>query len=434
MPSGLQALFGSAANLIRNDGTSVPVAYLSELKYVLLYFSAHWCPPCQRFTPKLVEFYKVLRNEHKDVDIVYLSSDKSEAEFNQYFAKMPWLALPFDERNIKTKLSGKFKVEGIPTLLLLNSDGVVISKDATQRVATPDTVEEALADFPWIPPTLTEVLQGAVITTKDGRTLSLADLQALDSFAMYFTAHWCGPCRAFTPHLMKVYANLKKASPKTEIIFISSDRDQAMYDEYYATMPWAALEFGSAVKGRLSNLCEVEGIPSLVTVDAKTMTIVNLNARGAAMGDVNGTQFPWVPQPLPVLLELTMDEQKVAALNENVCYFLSLPEDESLAKFKTIIDAFATAATDVDEFRKGQETSDLRVTFFNVDAGEGSELLHRVVTLTKAPIQGLRSKPHIIATRLGPGKFVEVLSEGLESPESVANFAKAFYSKASADE
>ena len=30
---------------------------------VLYYFSAHWCPPCRRFTPMLAEFYKVKNSQ-----------------------------------------------------------------------------------------------------------------------------------------------------------------------------------------------------------------------------------------------------------------------------------------------------------------------------------------------------------------------------------
>ncbi|RLG30214.1 hypothetical protein DRO03_05040 [Methanosarcinales archaeon] len=43
---------------------------------------------------------------------------------------------------------------------------------------------------------------------------------------VYFSAHWCPPCRAFTPNLVKFYNSLKKADKPFEIIFVSSDRDK----------------------------------------------------------------------------------------------------------------------------------------------------------------------------------------------------------------
>ena len=38
------------------DGT-VKTADAIKDKYVAVYFSAHWCPPCRGFTPKLSEWY-----------------------------------------------------------------------------------------------------------------------------------------------------------------------------------------------------------------------------------------------------------------------------------------------------------------------------------------------------------------------------------------
>lgn len=75
-----------------------------EGKTVGLYFSAHWCPPCRGFTPKLAEFYKK-HHEDKNFEIVFVSSDKNEAEFKEYFNEMPWLALPFSERSRKVRIA-----------------------------------------------------------------------------------------------------------------------------------------------------------------------------------------------------------------------------------------------------------------------------------------------------------------------------------------
>lgn len=95
----LQSSLGE--KVIRNDGTEVEVKSLFGSGKVLgLYFSAHWCPPCRQFTPQLAEFYKELRKkaEGKDFEIVFLSSDRSDTDFNKYFEEMPWLALPHANR------------------------------------------------------------------------------------------------------------------------------------------------------------------------------------------------------------------------------------------------------------------------------------------------------------------------------------------------
>merc|ERR1711939_610371 len=78
-------------------------------KAIGIYFSAHWCPPCRGFTPKLAEFYK---DGLKDkMEIFFVSSDRDQASFDEYFAEMPWQALPFDKRKEKNFLSdGRSKV------------------------------------------------------------------------------------------------------------------------------------------------------------------------------------------------------------------------------------------------------------------------------------------------------------------------------------
>ena len=60
-----------SVNLIKADGTKKPSSEaLAGKDIILIYFSAHWCPPCRGFTPILKDFYEVcahiyLRNWRK---------------------------------------------------------------------------------------------------------------------------------------------------------------------------------------------------------------------------------------------------------------------------------------------------------------------------------------------------------------------------------
>merc|ERR1712130_649746 len=105
-------------------------------KYVGIYFSAHWCPPCRGFTPVLAESYKA-----------YLGADKTDFEnaFTGYFGEMPWKALPFSLRDKKTALSDKYGVRGIPTFVLLDKDGSTITKDGRSNVMS----DKTFSKFPW---------------------------------------------------------------------------------------------------------------------------------------------------------------------------------------------------------------------------------------------------------------------------------------------
>ena len=68
-----------------------------EGKVVGLYFSASWCGPCHRFTPKLVEAYSELSSKNADFEVVFVLTDEDGESFCKYFSVMPWLAIPFSD-------------------------------------------------------------------------------------------------------------------------------------------------------------------------------------------------------------------------------------------------------------------------------------------------------------------------------------------------
>jgi thiol-disulfide isomerase/thioredoxin len=96
-------------------------------KYIGLYFSASWCPPCRTFTPKLVEFHNA--NKAK-FEVLLVSADNSEKAQANYMKKymMPWLAVKHQSiaANLLVKKMG---VSGIPFLVILAPDGSVVTKD-----------------------------------------------------------------------------------------------------------------------------------------------------------------------------------------------------------------------------------------------------------------------------------------------------------------
>ena len=98
-----------------------------------IYFSAHWCPPCRAFTPKLANFYEVANKDNKQLEIIFISGDKSEEDFNEYFNSMPWLAIPFGDEAIENFNDG-FGINAIPTFLLFDNEGKLIDKTARKTV------------------------------------------------------------------------------------------------------------------------------------------------------------------------------------------------------------------------------------------------------------------------------------------------------------
>jgi nucleoredoxin len=114
-------------------------------------------------------------------------------------------------------------------------------------------------------------------------------------FGLYFSAHWCPPCRGFTPELAKWYKNFQDKHPdrKLAIIFISSDRDESDFNEYRKEMNFHALPFSEReVKGALSTKFGVRGIPTLIFFDA-TGKVTTKEGRAVVSSDPNGNDYPW---------------------------------------------------------------------------------------------------------------------------------------------
>ena len=101
---------------------------LANKKLIAFYFSAHWCGPCRKFTPQLVDYYNRVASQHPEFEIVFYSYDKSPFAFETYMreANMPWPAIDYAKLKGKDALA-KSAGDGIPSLVLVDSSGNVIS-------------------------------------------------------------------------------------------------------------------------------------------------------------------------------------------------------------------------------------------------------------------------------------------------------------------
>ena len=165
------------------DLATTVVSVLTGKEVVTLYFSAHWCPPCRNFTLKLAGAYQTIAAA-KPFEIVFISSDKDEAQFVAYHQEIPWLALPFAKHDLKKKFSKQFKSFSIPALILLDAKtGQVLSKDRCS-VIMGDTAGK---QFSWAPKSLDDLL-GEVLINGAGDEVNLATTLAGKHFTLYFSA------------------------------------------------------------------------------------------------------------------------------------------------------------------------------------------------------------------------------------------------------
>ena len=344
MSSPIEALLG--AELTDAAGAKHATAdKMADVEAVGIYFSAHWCPPCKRFTPVLAESYNKMKAKGIKFEIVFASSDKDQAAFDGYSAEMPWLAIPYADRAAKDALSKKYKVSGIPSFVIVDAKTGELITDDGRTAITEDPEGDS---FPWKPKTLDEVM-GAVTTLQNGKGAASAVEKSAalagKTVGLYFSAHWCGPCRGFTPELIKTYNAMKAAgNDDFEIIFVSSDKDDAAFEGYYEEMPWLALPFANReAKNDLSKACKVNGIPTLVILGADGK-IINADGRSALGKDPTGANFPWVP---PAYTDLE-DSSSINDTPTVVAFLEGVADDAVAAGVEAAIKQAAEANPDKD--------------------------------------------------------------------------------------
>lgn len=118
------------------DGDKVATSSLQG-KVIGLYFSASWCGPCRAFTPELVKF-----RDRKDdqFEVVFVSSDRSADDQKAYMKDydMEWPAIPFDSP-LRQELGAKYGIRGIPSLVIIDDQGNLITKDGRSGLGGSDS-------------------------------------------------------------------------------------------------------------------------------------------------------------------------------------------------------------------------------------------------------------------------------------------------------
>nr|XP_048333909.1 probable nucleoredoxin 1 isoform X1 [Ziziphus jujuba var. spinosa] len=267
--------------VISPDGNKVPVSEL-EGKTVGLYFSYK---SCAEFTPKLVEVYEKLKANGESFEIVLIPLDDVEESFERGFKKMPWFALPLKDRS-RRKLFHYFEVSTVPTLVVIGPDG------KTVHINVAEAIEElGVLAYPFTPEKFKELLEiekakeeaqtlesllvlGDLnfVIGKDGAKVPVSELVG-KNILLYCSSHSCRTCRAFLPKLINTYHDIKAKDDAFEVIFISSDRDQLSFDEFFSSMPGLALPFGDERKRNLKKKLKIQGTHPAIAISSSGRTV-----------------------------------------------------------------------------------------------------------------------------------------------------------------
>ena len=106
---------------------------LSKKEYLVLYYSASWCPPCQKFTPQLVKYYDEMKKEKGSdmpFEVVLVSSDNSKNAMKSYMKnkKMNFPAIAYGKKG-KIDFVKDNSPSGIPYIAVIDKDGKAIIKE-----------------------------------------------------------------------------------------------------------------------------------------------------------------------------------------------------------------------------------------------------------------------------------------------------------------
>lgn len=102
-------------------------------------------------------------------------------------------------------------------------------------------------------------------------------VQAGEVVVFYFSAHWCPPCRQFTPLLAKVHTSAQNAlglpdarytttpPQPLHVIFVSGDKSEAEMISYMKEShgKWSYVSFGTPGSDALNQHFNVQGIPAI---------------------------------------------------------------------------------------------------------------------------------------------------------------------------
>lgn len=290
-----------------------------------LYFSAAWCGPCQRFTLHLVEAYNDLSSSKADFEIIFVSSDDDEKSFNQYFSKMPWLAVPFTDLQTKDRLDDLFKVRGIPHLVILDKDGNLSTDSGV------DIVREYGADaYPFTPYKIPQLVSQDLVARRNQSLRSIMVSSSRDFVisskqhkvpvaelegklvALYFSMFSYNRCVAFTPKLVDVHERIKAKGEKFEVVLISLDLDEELFEDGLRNIPWFALPFGDKSCDNLVRYFEISTLPTLVIIgqDGKTLhsNVVN------AIEEHGFLAYPFTKEKFAELAELEKEKEEAQTL------------------------------------------------------------------------------------------------------------------------
>lgn len=99
-------------------------------KFVIVDFFAVWCQPCVAELPQLQKYFEKYRDQGLEVITISIDADRKGLDAFLASHKLPWPVVSDNAGSLDDSLQMKFGVLSLPTVWLLNKEGVVVSLEA----------------------------------------------------------------------------------------------------------------------------------------------------------------------------------------------------------------------------------------------------------------------------------------------------------------
>lgn len=140
-PVGLVGTAAPKFDVKDQNGVALSLGDLiKDKKYTLIDFWASWCSPCIKEIPNLKNLYS--KYSDKGFEIISISIDEKEDDWTK---KSKEVELPWPSFLDKETIAAQYKVKVVPTMYILDSNGVIIAENL-RGSALDEKLEELFLD------------------------------------------------------------------------------------------------------------------------------------------------------------------------------------------------------------------------------------------------------------------------------------------------
>jgi nucleoredoxin len=166
-------------------------------------------------------------------------------------------------------------VEG-NSLLLAHEKGNFLFNAEPRATDLLESARALLTNKDAFPARVVEDLKGKLVNSATGAPVVMTG-DTPEYFAFYRGAGWCGPCRQFSPSLVKFYQETKPKNGNFEVYFISGDKTAAEMRSYAreAGFSWSAVPHERQPQMQIVNRLFTNLIPQFVVTDRQGKVLID---------------------------------------------------------------------------------------------------------------------------------------------------------------